>query len=327
MGYEVKFEWLIEDFSEFLRSPRKGKDSVSVKSQIFAASADETNHQWQLELKCLSKVYTVFIRLIDDSFLKPVFARCVIYSLNFKNEGFRKSPLRETYHDYAKHKVLCKNLFTHEGLSKETLKFTKPITIVCEMEFKEKKPRSPDSIDLKRYQYAMFGAKLFQQLKDQNSTDVNIVCQGKEFKAHRFILRAASLSFDSMLIKSEEGSVHTLFFDDICPEQFEIIIQFMYTGEVNLNYNIAMDLLKIARKYGMVVLQDLCLSEIGNNLDATTAVEVLSIASELGDRVMEANALEFIKQNISCVLKTSAWLEVMIKRGDLMDKLIRLMAS
>lgn len=83
--------------------------------------------------------------------------------------------------------------------------------------------------------------------KNEVLCDVVLRVQGKDFKAHRSILSAASDYFRGVFtneMKEEKQTV--LEYDDFEPELIDTILNFMYTGEISLSEDIAEDIVAIA---------------------------------------------------------------------------------
>lgn len=326
MAYKVQFQWVLRDFTPFeIKNLRNESVQNDILSPIFSASSDETSHLWQIKIKYQEKqAYNISIKLMDDPVQKPVSVQYHYEFLDFEDSVFYKTytALRTFGSNAISYKI--SDSFTYDMLFKKSVSFTQNIGIRAFLEFKD---LNSDFYNLHGHQ--SYESKLFKQYKKQKYSDLSIMCEGKLFKAHKLIIGSASPIFESLLqdINSESSSNSTLTVDDISSEIFEDILEFIYTGQVFMDYEKAKNLLKGAEKYQLVDLKDMCLCKIENSLSVSTAVEILTIFDEFGSFRMEyfkKKVMNFIKANIADVTSGPAWKGVMLKRVDLMDELIRM---
>ncbi len=85
-------------------------------------------------------------------------------------------------------------------------------------------------------------------------SDVTFVVNKVEFSAHKSILSTRSVYFDRMFSDWKESKVNKVTICDIAPEVFEIILEFIYKGQIsdwNLKLNAyAVDLIVAANMVG-----------------------------------------------------------------------------
>ena len=79
-------------------------------------------------------------------------------------------------------------------------------------------------------------------------SDVTITCNGREFRAHSFVLAEASEFFRTMLSSSfKEGQAgHKLFLDVISCDLMEKIPPYFYGADVDISQEYLLDVLKVA---------------------------------------------------------------------------------
>ena len=84
--------------------------------------------------------------------------------------------------------------------------------------------------------------------EDTNFTDVTLVCgEDKRFNAHKVILSSCSTLFRNILINNPHPKP-LIYFHDIKEEQMEILVKFIYTGEVSVVQEDLDALLEVAEK-------------------------------------------------------------------------------
>ena len=79
-------------------------------------------------------------------------------------------------------------------------------------------------------------------------SDVTISCNGREFRAHSFVLAETSEFFRTMLSSSfKEGQAgHKLFLDVISCDLMEKILPYFYGADVEICQGNLLDVLKVA---------------------------------------------------------------------------------
>lgn len=71
----------------------------------------------------------------------------------------------------------------------------------------------------------LFGAEIF--------SDVTFLVKGVKFRAHKLILSARCEYFKSMLSKFVEADANEVTIEDIEPEVFKIILEFIYKAQLS----------------------------------------------------------------------------------------------
>lgn len=84
--------------------------------------------------------------------------------------------------------------------------------------------------------------KLFQ---DEQFVDVTLACDGQLIKAHKMVLSASSPYFQEIFV-TNPCQHPVLIMKDIPLDDLQLIIEFMYKGEINVNKNQIAPLLKVA---------------------------------------------------------------------------------
>ncbi|KAK4029372.1 hypothetical protein OUZ56_022369 [Daphnia magna] len=123
-------------------------------------------------------------------------------------------------------------------------------------------------------------------LKSQYWADVEIVCQDKTFAAHKAILAARSqvLAEEFASQQPERDGPHQIHIDDVDPAIVEEFLYFLYTGESKTPFLAKEQLLKLAERYQLTTLVNLCRSAL-RKIDAQ---QIMSCIASLNP---EATAL------------------------------------
>ncbi|KAI9560279.1 hypothetical protein GHT06_014294 [Daphnia sinensis] len=123
-------------------------------------------------------------------------------------------------------------------------------------------------------------------LKNQCWTDVEIVCQDKTFAAHKAILAARSpvLAEEFACQQPERNGPPQIHVDDVDPAIVEEFLYFLYTGESKTPFLAKEQLMKLAERYQITTLVNLCRSAL-RKIDAQ---QIMSCIASLNP---EATAL------------------------------------
>lgn len=144
-----------------------------------------------------------------------------------------------------------------------------------------------------------------------NGQDYNVIFNvgDKQFRAHQDILRARSEVFRSILnqdmLKNNSEVVNV---PDCDPENFQQILTYIYTGQVDtVHSNNIFDLYCAADKYRLADLKDESCKFIMKCLTVTNVCKAL----ELATRYFNANFLDYVSNyfinNIDDILPTVEW--------------------
>ena len=150
--------------------------------------------------------------------------------------------------------------------------------------------------------------KITKLWSDQTLTDVALQCQGKEFKAHKLILAAASPVFEAMFKKDTKEHLDSCVnIEDMDSDVFEVFLHFIYTNQVDELDEMYLDLLAVADKYDVQPLREICIQHMAKNISLDNAVEVLALAERHSIESIKSKTLQFINKNVVKVLMTDDW--------------------
>ena len=105
-----------------------------------------------------------------------------------------------------------------------------------------------------------------QLLRDESLVDVTLSAEGRSVRAHKMILSACSSFFRTLLIQHADQRHPIIILKDTKFEELESLIQFMYKGEVSVEYGQLATLLKTAEN-----LRVKGLAEVVNSATAAIA--------------------------------------------------------
>lgn len=178
---------------------------------------------------------------------------------------------------------------------------------VCNEELKE-----PLKFDFSTEQYTVqFMNNLLCLRNNSRFCDVKIVVQNKVFNAHRIVLSSSSKYFYAMfnneLIENEKDTVEL---HSISSCIFNILLDFMYTGKIQITRCNAQELIVAADMLMLMHLIDACVEFFKKELDVTNSVGIYRFADQHGLTDLAKEALKFIQDNFPHISLEEEFLEL-----------------
>lgn len=145
-------------------------------------------------------------------------------------------------------------------------------------------------------------------LDDQKLTDVVLVVDGKEFRAHKAILAARSRVFAAMFEHNmKEKRLNKVDITDVTDQVLCEMLRFIYTGRVQNLVTMADTLLAAADKYDLERLKVMCEEALCGNLTVENAASVLILADLHNAEQLKAQTIDYINTHASEVTDTPSW--------------------
>ncbi|XP_053248573.1 BTB/POZ domain-containing protein 19 isoform X2 [Podarcis raffonei] len=121
---------------------------------------------------------------------------------------------------------------------------------------------------------AAFAAALRTLINNPQFSDVTFLVgrEQKEIFAHRCLLTSRCQALHAMLSQPQEIQA-PLILSHVQPEVFLAVIEYLYTNNVTLNNNIALEVLTSSIEYGLDDLRKLCVEFIKDTLSVDQACE------------------------------------------------------
>lgn len=323
MVLKVQFEWNIEKFKNLCETKKVGEFQLS---PIFSASSDRNAVYWRIYLfpngniEENSKYVSIFVRVIAGIENNQTLLTFKILNLN-NNVVYEKAPT-DSHLFYNANFVGWSQFIEREDIFKN---YYNPcadnLKIRCDLRLSQKKhfrtelnkPFSLESLSKNFYDLYLEG----------KYTDVTLMCKGKEFKAHKVLLVSRSPVFKAMFEHDmKESSTNSVNLLDIEPDILEKFLEFMYTGNTNVNYEEVSSLLNVSEKYQVLDAKEMCLSILECNISNTKAVEILLIADKFNLSHLKSTVLKFINENAVEIIWSDTW-GSMLNRPDLLDLILK----
>ena len=134
--------------------------------------------------------------------------------------------------------------------------------------------------------------------KNTETADVQIICGGKTFNAHRFVLSARSSVFAAMFSHKEtkESETGIVELSDCEADTMEWFVTYLYEGILpQESFQVAEKLIHVATKYQVQSLIDACQIILSAKLEVDNAIRVAILGDLYNIQELKLEALATIK--------------------------------
>lgn len=147
-------------------------------------------------------------------------------------------------------------------------------------------------------------------LNEQKLSDVTFIVEGKPVYAHKLLCMRCSY-FRAMFEGSmREAQQKTITIPGVAHRVFISLLEYLYTDEVDINLEIAMDLFVAADQFGVERLKRLCEKKILLSINIDSAATILQAANVHIAHGLRQSCMDFILRNFDAVSKTAAFEEM-----------------
>ncbi|GLI59593.1 hypothetical protein VaNZ11_001522 [Volvox africanus] len=176
-------------------------------------------------------------------------------------------------------------------------------------------PGGRGAAELVRVPPPCLGPDLAGLLQQGEGTDVTLVADGEEFKAHKFLLQARSKFFHSLLNNSmREGREGRAVVQDIRAPVFRALLHYVYTDMLpegmedgNLETEMAQHLLAAADQMQLERLRRICERRLCETVEVDTVAFTLALADRNHSEELKKVCLDFVGRNLAAVMKTEGY--------------------
>ena len=154
-------------------------------------------------------------------------------------------------------------------------------------------------------------SNLYAFLLNSNYTDVVICTQGVKHKAHRAVLAACSPYFNTMFT-STLGEPNSEYIDlqSTSPNTFKELLEFMYTGSIDVNGDNIEELLEASCLFQVVSVQNACENYLKSQIDCSNCIGIRYIAERFSCIELVSHANGYIVDNFSEVMEQTEFLAI-----------------
>jgi len=165
----------------------------------------------------------------------------------------------------------------------------------------------------------------------EETSDVQVVCNGKSFPCHKYILCSQCPAFKADLFNNcKEKKEGRIVIEDSTPEAVNMMIQFLYGYDNEIPRDSELDILHLAEKYGLIPLKRKCGESMLKNLSADNfLVTYTEIDRYLEDEPeFKEQAKDFLKRNAKEIFEEKdSWMKLTKDFPDLGYELVAILAK
>lgn len=166
-------------------------------------------------------------------------------------------------------------------------------------------------MDLENGHYTALVDGLKRLLDNNEHSDITVEVGNKTFSCHKAVLAAMSPYFDAMFSSGmrETISGHVTF-PDMEVDLFENVLNYIYTGKVDLTIENAVELLHISAVLQIKPLQKLCEDFLYPHLSSENCLKVWRLSVAHDCKILSSKALDMVAAHFREVIKTEEFWEI-----------------
>jgi hypothetical protein len=154
---------------------------------------------------------------------------------------------------------------------------------------------------------------------NKDFSDVILAVGESKIYAHKLVLSARSEYFAAMFRSDFIESKDKVVEIEEDEELFKQMIQIFYNNDVSkVDFEVALELIVLARKYLVEELVKSCEKIIIKNKTVENCLEILSVADSIQSKPFKDRAIGFISANIKSISKTPEWENLKTEKPDLL---------
>ncbi|GLC40320.1 hypothetical protein PLESTB_001597800 [Pleodorina starrii] len=194
---------------------------------------------------------------------------------------------------------------------------------------------SRGAAELVRVPPPCLGADLSGLLQRGEGTDVTLVVEGEEFKAHKFLLQARSKFFHSLLNNSmREGLEGRAVVHGIKAPVFKALLHYVYTDNLpdgmddgNLETEMAQHLLAAADQMQLERLRRVCERRLVETVEVESVADTLALADGNHSEELKKVCLDFVGRHLAAVMKTEGYSHMVAANPGLQAEILSTVAA
>ncbi|KAJ5077064.1 kelch-like protein [Anaeramoeba ignava] len=152
-----------------------------------------------------------------------------------------------------------------------------------------------------------------EEEEEESYFDFEIICEQNQtsFKTHKSILSSRSEYFKSLFkSKMKEYQENKLILKDVSSSILSSILNYLYSGKIEINLENAIQILIFSSKYLIDELIEICLNFIKKNFQIETIVDILKLSESMNLNHLLDSSYQFILEHFTKFIKTPFFLEL-----------------
>jgi len=147
-------------------------------------------------------------------------------------------------------------------------------------------------------------------LNEQKLSDVTFIVEGKPVYAHKLLCTRCSYFRAMFEGQMREAQQKMITINSVSHRVFLALLEYLYTDEVDISLDIAMDLFVAADQFGVERLKRLCEKKILTSINIDSAATILQAANMHIAHGLRQSCMDFVLRNFDAVSKTPAFEEM-----------------
>lgn len=164
---------------------------------------------------------------------------------------------------------------------------------------------------------------LRQCLNEPRFSDITFVVEGKPVYAHKLLCMRCSYFRAMFEGQMKESQQKTVTINSISHNVFLALLEYLYTDEIEMSLELAMDLFVAADLFGVERLKRLCEKKIFGSIGVDSAARILVAASKHHATELRQSCLDFILRNFDAISKTAGFEEMGRNNVELMFEILK----
>jgi hypothetical protein len=147
-------------------------------------------------------------------------------------------------------------------------------------------------------------------LNEEKLSDVTFLVEGKQVYAHKLLCMRCSYFRAMFEGQMREARQNTVTINNVSQRVFLALLEYLYTDDVDITLDIAMDLFVAADHFGVERLKRLCEKKILVSINIDSAATILQAANLHIAHSLRQSCMDFILRNFDAVSKTPEFEEM-----------------
>eukprot|EP01039_Chlorochromonas_danica_P005894 gene5894-6490_t len=154
-------------------------------------------------------------------------------------------------------------------------------------------------------------------------SDIRFIVEGQPVFAHKILCLRCPYFHNMLTGEYMESRASAVTIPDVKYATFVLLMEYLYTDEVNITMETAMELFQVADRFGIDRLKTLCEQEMLRAIDIESAAHILYTADEHHAENLRERCMNFILLHFDEVSRTTAFEEMGRTNVDLIFEILR----
>ncbi|KAK7574136.1 hypothetical protein V9T40_011327 [Parthenolecanium corni] len=148
-----------------------------------------------------------------------------------------------------------------------------------------------------------------KNFQDMATSDLTITVEGKQIYVHREILSSRSNYFETLLKEHWTQKNQKVLDMDRSYDVIHSYLQYIYTGKIEANQNLALELLNLAEEYQDLTFKNFCDEYFNFNVEIDNVASLFDFAVKVNATKLLESCMQFAGNHISEILSNPVVLE------------------